>query len=151
MLCLWIHCSIISVPQGIILMASFLEPRYLMLFHWNLSGHKCPQYSLFLIFWPISAMVSISPPIYNTPIQFQARHIQLGPFSPSCSTAFWVILLSPSACLSHFDDNHFTLLRVFRTTVSWWFLTGVWVTASLLKSPGLFWVLWPILKMMSLG
>ena len=29
-------------------------------------------------------------------------------------------------------------LRVFLTSVSWWFLTGVWVTASIFKSPGLF-------------
>ena len=32
----------------------------------------------------------------------------------------------------------FTPFRVFPTSVSWWFLTGVWVTASLLESPGLF-------------
>ena len=35
-------------------------------------------------------------------------------------------------------------LRVFLISVSWWSFTGVWVTASLLKSPGLFSVLWPI-------
>ena len=28
--------------------------------------------------------------------------------------------------------------RVFHISISWWFFTGVWVTASLLKSPGLF-------------
>ena len=38
----------------------------------------------------------------------------------------------------------FTPFRVFHTSVSRWFLTGVWVTASLLKSPGLFSVFWPI-------
>ena len=31
----------------------------------------------------------------------------------------------------------FLLIRVFHISVSWWFFTGVWVTASLLKSPGL--------------
>ena len=30
----------------------------------------------------------------------------------------------------------------FHITVSWWCFTGVWVTASLLKSPGLFSVFW---------
>ena len=37
--------------------------------------------------------------------------------------------------------------RVFRTRISWWSFTGVWVTASLLKPPGLFSVFWPILTM----
>ena len=35
-----------------------------------------------------------------------------------------------------------TPLRVFHTSISWCFSTGVWVTASLLKSPGLFSVFW---------
>ena len=42
-------------------------------------------------------------------------------------------------------------MRVFHTRVSWWFLTVVWVTASLLKSPGLFSVFWSILITLSLG
>ena len=37
----------------------------------------------------------------------------------------------------------FLHIRVFHISVSWWFFTGVWVTASLLKSPGLFSVFWP--------
>ena len=37
-----------------------------------------------------------------------------------------------------------TLLKVFPTSVSRWFITGVWVTASLSKSSGLFSVFWPI-------
>ena len=35
-------------------------------------------------------------------------------------------------------------LRVFHISVSWLSFTGVWVTASLFKSPGLFSVFWPI-------
>ena len=35
-------------------------------------------------------------------------------------------------------------MRVFHTSVSRWFLTGVWVTTSLLSSPRLFSVFWPI-------
>ena len=34
-------------------------------------------------------------------------------------------------------------LRVFHIGVSWWSFTEVWVTASILKSPGLFSVFWP--------
>ena len=35
--------------------------------------------------------------------------------------------------------------QLFHTSVSWWSFTGVWVTASLLKYPGLFSVFWLIL------
>ena len=38
----------------------------------------------------------------------------------------------------------FNSFRVFHISVSWGFPTGVWVTASLLDSPGLFSVFWPI-------
>ena len=35
-------------------------------------------------------------------------------------------------------------LRVFHISVSWWSFTEIWMTATLLKSPGLFSVFWPI-------
>ena len=41
--------------------------------------------------------------------------------------------------------------RVFHISVNWWFFTGVWVTASLLKSPGLVSGFWPFLVMLSFG
>ena len=41
--------------------------------------------------------------------------------------------------------------RVFHISVSWWFFTGVWVTASLLKSPGLVSVFWSSSTMPSFG
>ena len=44
-----------------------------------------------------------------------------------------------------------TPFRVFHTGVSRWFLTGVWVTASLPKSPGLFSVSWLILTTLQCG
>ena len=34
-------------------------------------------------------------------------------------------------------------LRVFHFSFSWWIFTGVWMTASLLRSSGLFSVFWP--------
>ena len=40
---------------------------------------------------------------------------------------------------------------VFHISVSWWFFTGVWVTASLLKSPGLVSGFWPFSIMLSFG
>ena len=61
----------------------------------------------------------------------------------------------------HFMFNHyyyfqlllllFYSLRVFHTSVSWWFPNRVWVTAGLLKSPGLFSVFCPISTMLQFG
>ena len=42
-------------------------------------------------------------------------------------------------------------IRVFNISVSWWYFTGDWVTASLLKSPGLFSVFWPFSIMLLFG
>ena len=39
---------------------------------------------------------------------------------------------------------YFYSFRVFHISFSWWFFTEVWVTPSLLKSPRLFSVFWPI-------
>ena len=41
--------------------------------------------------------------------------------------------------------------RVLHICVSWWFIRGVWVKVSLLKSPGLFSVFWPLTIMLSFG
>ena len=73
---------------------------------------------------------------------------------------FFFFLLLPST-LYHFTRNrnmsieqvlslhyyyyyyyYYLLIKVFHISVSWWYFTGVWVTASLLKSPGLFSVFW---------
>ena len=35
------------------------------------------------------------------------------------------------------DDYYFTHLRLFHTSVTWWFFTRIWVTTRLLKSLGL--------------
>ena len=53
--------------------------------------------------------------------------------------------------VAHNHNYHFSLLRVFHTSVSRWLLTGVWVTASLLKFLGLFSVFLPILTIMLIG
>ena len=46
---------------------------------------------------------------------------------------------------------YYSLIRAFYISVSRGFFTGVWVTASLLKSPGLFLVFWPFSIMLSFG
>ena len=46
---------------------------------------------------------------------------------------------------------YYLLIRVFHISVAWWSFTGDWVTASLLKSPGLFSVFWLFSKMLLFG
>ena len=46
---------------------------------------------------------------------------------------------------------YYSHIRVFHISVSRWFFTGVWVTANLLKSPGLVSVFWPFSIMLSFG
>ena len=43
------------------------------------------------------------------------------------------------------------IIGVFHIRLSWWSFTGVWVTASRLKSPGLFSVFWRFSIMLSFG
>ena len=53
------------------------------------------------------------------------------------------ILLQPNA-KSFCITPKILLLRIFHITISWWFFTGVWVTASFLMSPELFSVFWVV-------
>ena len=46
---------------------------------------------------------------------------------------------------------YYLFIRVFHISISWWSFTGDWVTASLLKSPGLFSVFWPSSMMLLFG
>ena len=57
----------------------------------------------------------------------------------------WFLLLFAIQRLIYY----YYALRVFPTSVSWWFSPGVWVTASLLKSPGLVSGFWPFLAVLS--
>ena len=52
----------------------------------------------------------------------------------------------------HVSKNDYcSLIRAFHISDSRWFFTEVWVTASLLKSPGLFLVFWQFSTMLSFG
>ena len=57
--------------------------------------------------------------------------------------------LSLSVVVTFYYYYYYSLIRAFHISVSRWFFTGVWVTASLLKSPGLFLVFWPFSAMVS--
>ena len=43
--------------------------------------------------------------------------------------------------------NYHSLWKGFHTSARWWFITGIWDTASVFKSPGLFSVFWLISTM----
>ena len=51
----------------------------------------------------------------------------------------------------YFHFYYYSLIIAFHISRSRWFFTGVWVTASLLKSPGLFLVFWPFSIVLSFG
>ena len=72
------------------------------------------------------------------------------------SIIFWVFGLAQAGIEPQYrrplaNALLFSLLRIFHTNINWWTFTGVWVTASLLKSPGLFSVFWLILTVLSFG
>ena len=54
----------------------------------------------------------------------------------------WILDYAYTICLYYYY-YHYLFIRVFRISLSWWSFTIAWVTASLLKSPGLFSVFWP--------
>ena len=54
------------------------------------------------------------------------------------------------SCIYHYY-YYYLLIRVFHISVSWWSFTGDWVTASLLKFPGLFSVFWLFSIMLFFG
>ena len=84
----------------------------------------------------------------------QARSSYLSLFSHSFSFILWSAGTAKSTILQIFFFFFFfffflliiirsgllaeTLLRVFHTSVSWWSFSGVWITASFLRFPGLF-------------
>ena len=76
------------------------------------------------------------------------------PFAHMVKFNFLIIPIGSPSSLSH--DNSIIIiiiysLRVFYNNVSRWSFTGVWLTASLLNSPGLFTVIWPISIMLLFG
>ena len=60
----------------------------------------------------------------------------------------WLCILPRRTTVSWSQKYHyFTYLWVLHNSVSWWFFTEIWVTASLLKSPEFFLVFWLISTM----
>ena len=88
----------------------------------------------------------------NVLFKFLYRYIDAifnaGESSPSFFLDTYSLSTSPLGCKAL---SLFYSLRVFHISVSCWSFTEVRVTASLLKSPGLFSVFWPILIMLYFG
>ena len=77
-----------------------------------------------LVFWPrLGDLCVCQSPIEVYVCYFLGR-------VPGCADHYYYYYYYCCCC--------FTLFGVFHTSVSWWFSTGVWVTISLHKSPGLF-------------
>ena len=104
--------------------------------------------------WKIPLWIFISakllPPAVSSTLQvFMFFSIK---FMTSCDILWYFV---------HFDYYYhyyyyyyyyyYSLIRTFHISDSRWFFTGVRVTASLLKSSGLFLVFWPFSVMLSFG
>ena len=68
----------------------------------------------------------------------------------SANSLFLCWLLLGLVVLPSFYYDHYSF-RVFQISISWWYFTGDWVTASLLKSPAIFSVFWPSSIMLLFG
>ena len=132
---------------------------YLMVSHWSLSDNKFLQVSRTLVFWLIFIVLSFGwcPlvllfPSHPVPLSIIWWLIE-------CTNYNWYHYHFHVPQLFQFSSNILVLtflfaffynyyyyysLRVFHISVNWWSFTKVRVTASLLKSPGLFSVFWPI-------
>ena len=115
--------------------------RFLLILLSGLPGQQSPQFDNFSIRYWVSSSVFVwlrlgDPFVHQNPWELCASH------SPGhilgCAYTFCLLLL-------------LLLIRVFHISVSWWSFTGVWVAASLLKSPGLFSVFWPFSIMLLFG
>ena len=130
----------------------FSHQSQLMVFHWGLSDGKSPQVFRTLlsnladlnksVVW----IVSTRPAISKSP----SSSTNLLMTVPRASIKIIIIVTFMFHYYYHYYYYYYYYysLRVFHIIVSWWYFTGVWLTASLLQSPELFPVFWPISVML---
>ena len=106
-----------------------------MVFHWSLSDSKSPQVS--------RTLLSILAVLNNAVVWIVSTR---PPTSKSSSPFSNPLVTVPNASIGIIVT---CMLRVFCSSVSCWSFTGVWVIASLFRSPGFFSVFWLILIMLS--
>ena len=165
-LLLWSNSSFLHIFQLITIFPSVQVFYYyhftlLRVFHttvsqWSSTGHRVKvgllkSSGLISVSWQILILslgwfpLVLLFPIPPVPLSihwwlFHEHQLQLVSPSLPCSKVFSVLLQD--------YYYYFTPGEFFYITVSWWFITGVWVRASFLKSPGLFSVLKPISTML---
>ena len=141
-----------------------------MVFHRSLSDSKSPQVSRTLlsilavlnnvVVWVVSTGLPTSKsssPFSNPLVTIPKAPITIGIIFTYMFHSFFNSL-ARSRYLSFFSHSFFTIIiiiiiaiGVFHISVSWWSFTGVWVTANLLMTPGLFSVFWPFSIMLLFG
>ena len=151
-----------------------------MVFHWSLSDSKSPQVSrtrlriLAVLRTAVVWIISTRPPTskssraFNNPLVIVPKApITIGTIITFMFHSFFNSL-ARSRYLSFFSLSfrfilrsaktakstilqYYSLIRASHISLSRWFFTGVWVTASLFKSPALSSVYWPFSIMLSFG
>ena len=109
--------------------------------HWSLCDSKSPQVS--------RTLLSILAVLNNVIVWMVSTRPLTSESSSPFSTPFVTVPNAPITI--GIIGNYHSLIRAFHISVTRWFFTGVWVTASLLKSPGLLPVFWPFSIMLSFG
>ena len=71
-----------------------------------------------------------------------STHILISKSSSPRTNPLVTVLSIPITIGIYYYYYYYYSLRVFHIRISWWSFTGVWMTASLLKSPALFSVFW---------
>ena len=98
------------------------------------------------------------PKIFNWKSEEEMKTIEIIALLKSARIMRRELIVEETCC--HLKNSHtmewkkmflllLIIIRAFHISVSRWFFTGVWVTASLLKSPRLFLVFWPFSTMLS--
>ena len=142
----------------------FSHQLKLVVFNLNLSDSKSLQFSKTVLIIradlnnSLVSMVSILPLTSRYP-SFFSKFLRTIP-----SSVVFIIFIFQFFQLSgkiqifvyhftyyYYHYCYYLLIRVFHISVSWWYFNGDWVTASLLKSPGLFSVFWPFSIMLLFG
>ena len=108
------------------------------------------------IVWMVSTcpfISTFSSPFINTSVTIWKAPITIGITVTFMCHSFFNSQ-ARSRYLSFFSHSFSFIIysfRVFHLSVSWWFFSGVWVTASLLKFPGLVSGFWPFSAMQWFG
>ena len=144
-----------------------------MVFYWSLNKRKSPQVSgTFLsiqadlnnvVVWIISIRPRISnsySPLFktlgivpNSPITFvMTVTFMFHSFFYFPTFFYYQCVVRQDGKIHYYYYYYYCYLHwSFSHQRNWWSFTGVWVTASLLKSPGLFSVFWPFSIMLLFG